>query len=553
MAKVFTITSGLENMGAMKTGGQGSVYKGRRVGEIITAIKLLPTPIYSESEDDKNFRDFENEVQKLKTVNQEPNPNVVKILSSGLSETGNFPFIEMAYIEGPDLEELLKPPHAPVFTIKEVIKVAEQLSNALAHCHKHDVKHGDIKSNNVKYNVHTGNYVLLDFGLAIMSDEQRRTSLRHAGAVEFMAPEQNEGQMLFQTDVYSFGVVMFELLGGRVPFPLQDKGETARNNVRLAHLEAAPPDVLAIRREMLPKDWSREKKEQEMLVPAWLISMIYKCLMKKPSERFPNGIELHDYITHNSIHASANSNIAPAFDGQSEKLKKERDQLQYQIDQYREQLDKREKELERLRSLAAYSGDTERSSSYNGIDRSAKKGVSKSSFIALLLLTIGLAGFSAYSYFKNSGEKDAGLNSTVQSTPVDTTTQLAHEPQKAAPKKKDTVTNNVKITDSAATAQRNTNAQTEEIYSDTVSDTYQNGKGVATANSFGKYAVLSKAYFYNSPDESTRREAFIVSANNAVLTPSDEMEDFVYVTYTNAQGQTSRGWLRKQDLKPVNK
>ncbi len=161
MAKVFTITTGLENMGAMKTGGQGSVYKGRRIGEIITAIKLLPTPIYNESAEDKNYHDFQNEVEKLKKVNLIPNPNVVKILSSGLSETGNFPFIEMEYIDGPDLEELLHPPHEPLFTIKEVIKVAEQLSNALAHCHKQNVKHGDIKSNNVKLNLNTGNYVLL--------------------------------------------------------------------------------------------------------------------------------------------------------------------------------------------------------------------------------------------------------------------------------------------------------------------------------------------------------------------------------------------------------
>ncbi|MEP6513480.1 MAG: protein kinase, partial [Parafilimonas sp.] len=205
MSKVFTITTGLENMGALKTGGQGSVYKGRRIGEIITAIKLLPTPIHSETAEDKNFTRFQNEVQKLKKVNEKSNPNVVKILSSGITETGNFPFIEMEFIEGPDLEDLLKPPHDDVFTMGEALKVAEQLSNALAHCHRMNVKHGDIKSNNVKFNLHTGNYVLLDFGLAIMSDEERRTSLRHAGAIEFMAPEQNEGKMFFETDVYSFG------------------------------------------------------------------------------------------------------------------------------------------------------------------------------------------------------------------------------------------------------------------------------------------------------------------------------------------------------------
>ncbi|HYO21181.1 MAG TPA: serine/threonine protein kinase, partial [Flavisolibacter sp.] len=85
MAKVFTITEGLENMGALKTGGQGSVYKARRVGEIITAVKLLPTPIHSESEQDKNFISFQNVVTKLKRVTEEPNPNGVKILSSGIT------------------------------------------------------------------------------------------------------------------------------------------------------------------------------------------------------------------------------------------------------------------------------------------------------------------------------------------------------------------------------------------------------------------------------------------------------------------------------------
>jgi serine/threonine protein kinase len=47
-------------------------------------------------------------VAKLKKVNEDPNPHVVKILSSGVTDTGNFPFIEMEFIEGPDLEELSK-------------------------------------------------------------------------------------------------------------------------------------------------------------------------------------------------------------------------------------------------------------------------------------------------------------------------------------------------------------------------------------------------------------------------------------------------------------
>lgn len=296
MSKIFTITEGLENMGALRTGGQGSVYKGRRMGPIFSAVKLLPTPIHNESTDDRNYRNFLNEVEKLKKVNEIPNPNVVKILNSGITESGSLPFIEMEFIEGPDLGELLKPPHEAIFTIKEVIKLADQLASALSHCHKVGVKHGDIKSNNVKFNIHSGNYVLLDFGLSAMSDEQRRSSMRHAGAIEFMAPEQNEGQMLFQTDIYSYGVILYELLAGRVPFLLPDNGETARNIVMLSHMESPVPDVLKFRYENLPELWTDAQKKREMQVPAWLLQLLARCLEKKPEDRFPNGMVLNETI-----------------------------------------------------------------------------------------------------------------------------------------------------------------------------------------------------------------------------------------------------------------
>ncbi|MDB5249392.1 MAG: hypothetical protein JWQ40_3786 [Segetibacter sp.] len=569
MAKVFTITPGLENMGAMKTGGQGSVYKGRRIGEIITAIKLLPTPIYSESEDDKNFRDFQNEVQKLKKVNEEPNPNVVKILSSGLSETGNFPFIEMEYIEGPDLEELLKPPHDPIFTVKEVIKVAEQLANALAHCHKQDVRHGDIKSNNVKFNLNTGNYILLDFGLAIMSDEQRRTSLRKAGAVEFMAPEQNEGQMLFQTDVYSFGIIIFELLAGRVPFPLSDKGETARNTVRLAHMETPPPDVMFLRQEMLPKTWSKEKREREMQLPEWLVKMIYKCLQKNPENRFINGVELHEYILHNSTHSHQTGEKANygVLSIDSARISKEREQLQQQLLTYSQQVTEREKELSLLRATLANKENEvqlikEQTLAYSA--GQSKKGVSKTAFIALLLITLGLAAYSGYSLLKIGRPDDQQITDTISDT---SNTTLTPEVKAVAEttitvKKEDTT---LKIPKPIATVNKtkdsinNLAKKVEPAADENTDPALQNGeqqKAEETtekkpANGQTQYMVTSRAYFYNEPNESTKRGAFIIPSNTAIVTALDEKEDFIYVVFSNEVVKTS-GWLRKKDLQQIN-
>ncbi|MGZ5135089.1 MAG: protein kinase domain-containing protein [Flavitalea sp.] len=464
MSKVFTITEGLENMGALKTGGQGSVYKARRIGKIVTAVKLLPTPIHSETLHDKHFTDFQNEVQKLKKVNEKPNPNVVKILSSGITESGSFPFIEMEFIEGPDLEELLKPPHDPVFTIREVIKVAEHLSHALAHCHSVDVKHGDIKSNNVKFNIHTGNYVLLDFGLAIMSDEQRRTSLRHAGAIEFMAPEQNEGKMFFQTDIYSFGIVLFELLAGTVPFPLRDKGETARNLVRVAHMESPPPDLHSLRLEHIPEAWSEEKKEHEKLVPKWLVSMIYKCVEKNPQKRFANGGELQEYVHLNSTLGNRQSEWSEEqvklIQAQNQRLLEEKEQLHELVLKYQQ--------------IAA----TLRQPGKNILP-----GI-------LILLLVGAAVFAGWKYFPTKSSEPPAASK------IDSNSAQSEKPRQA----------------------------------------------------IGQYKVLApRAYFHNTPDKSTRRVSYLIPSND-VITALDEKNSFVYTEFTNSRGQTSKGWVRKQDL-----
>lgn len=557
MAKVFTITPGLENMGAMKTGGQGSVYKGRRIGEIITAVKLLPTPIHSENDDDKNFRDFKNEVQKLKKVNEKPNPNVVKILSSGLSETGSFPFIEMEYIEGPDLEELLKLPHGPVFTIKEVIKVAEHLSNALAHCHSLNVKHGDIKSNNVKLNIHTGNYVLLDFGLAIMSDEQRRTSLRQAGAVEFMAPEQNEGLMFFETDVYSFGVVLFELLAGKVPFPLEDKGEMARNSVRLAHMDTLPPDIVSLRKNALPLTWPEETRVREMNIPDWLIKVVYKCLKKKPENRFASSMQLHEYIIYNTVQftdklPAANADAVKVF---QEKFLREKDELQQQIAQYKDQLSKKELEFNELKS-AVFAKNNEAATLTNSTQ---KKGISTAAFAVLVFLTIGFATYSAYSLLKSS-QPDVQQSTAKDPSPRRATAGDEQPVKRVERKESETIKKQTqKEKTSSANDSTNKIAQRQKTAEETDNSNIPLDEPQAKPQTpetpqknLHQYMVTAKAYFYNAPDESTRRNAFVVPANNAVVNALDEQDDFVYVVFTNQLGQSSRGWLRKKDLQQLN-
>ncbi len=538
MAKVFTITEGLENLGALKSGGQGSVYKARRTSDIITAVKILPTPIYSESDEDKNFVSFNNEVQKLKKVNEFLNPNVVNIIASGITNSGNLPYIEMEYIEGPDLAELLKPPYDPVFSIKETIKVAEHLSNALAHCHQANIKHGDIKSNNVKFNQRTGNYMLLDFGMSVMSDEQRRTSIRYAGAVEFMAPEQSTGDMLFETDIYSFGIIIFELLSGSVPFPLYNKGEMARNAVMLAHMESPPPDLLSHRRLALPGIWSSEKKEKETMVPTWLLEMIARCLEKSPGKRFKNGTELRDYI-HSGIMTEAERKVTSIPSGVIPLFPLDESKLEKQIQELESDVRKKDHQITELKYQVGVKDNEIYQLNMEYYNQPARRGISGSAFYTVFLIALGLGAYNIYySFIKpyQDGKADRSLvvNDNIIA-PIDSSSlDLKTKPVKKG-----------KIKPKKTTS---TLADEKKLVT---------GKSKATSNAgygnshLNKYRVTSPAFFYGQPDKKTRNN-YYVTVSDAILTSLEEKNDFVYVEFISSQGKPTKGWLSKKDLVQVS-
>lgn len=533
MAKVFTITEGLENLGAVKSGGQGSVYKARKTGEIITAIKILPTPIASETEDDKHFASFQNEVQKLKKVNEIPNPNVVSIIASGITSSGNLPYIEMEYIEGPDLGELLKPPYEPVFTIKETIKVADQVANALAHCHRSNIKHGDIKSNNVKFNQHTGNYILLDFGLSVMSDEQRRTSIRYAGAIEFMAPEQSSGETLFETDVYSFGIILFELLAGTVPFPLVSKGEMARNAVMVAHMETLPPDITTLRRQAISDLWNQEKTEREMQIPVWLLSMIYRCLEKDPAKRFKNGTELQDFI-HSGMLAEERKRVINIPPGETPIIriddaawKKEIIRLQAKLDEKEEyvsflqqQVDERDSELRHLKT-----------------NSSKRRNVSTSFFVVLLIVALGFGGFAAYDKFV--APKKNTVTNTVH--PETSPTNLIEDSALLAASKLSKKIKGKPKVNNVVPAVNAVNKAPQKNSPDSL----------LSKRHASEYNIVHDTYFYSAPNENSKTD-IIVTEGEATITLLEEKNNFARVLFFNDNGKITKGWLMKKDFTPIN-
>jgi len=547
MGKVFTITEGLENLGALRTGGQGSVYKGRRIGEIFVAIKLLPTPVHAESEDDKNFRSFKNEVEKLKKVNEIPTPHVVKILNSGITESGSLPFIEMEFIDGPDLGELLNEPHDPVFTIHESIKVANQLAQALAHCHTVSVNHGDIKSNNVKFNLHTGNYVLLDFGLAVMSDEQRRSSLRNAGAVEFMAPEQSEGTLLPQSDIYSYGIILYELLAGRVPFPLINNGQTAFNSVMVEHAETPVPDVLELRRQNIPQLWPAEKQEQEMQVPGWLLQIVARCLEKKPADRFADGTALHEALLARHEGQASKGNTEDMLILQNDNV-----QLKAAVAQERDTVYHQQQQINQLK-LALSQNEDERIALTNSsaLSPAVKTGgLSKAVVSGICLVALCIGAFAGRLLFSGSTAVNStppGAAPAQQQTAKPTEqTQLVKPSRKKQPGVQQTDTSR------AIAAVKDTGKKVVEKVpvAVTPTDSVKPVSAERKGKDAGKIFTLfnSYAYFHDEPNAASVRKANINRWNNARLKAIDDIDGYIYVIYKNEKGQVSKGWLNKKDL-----
>ncbi|HEX8461681.1 MAG TPA: hypothetical protein VF623_09630, partial [Segetibacter sp.] len=321
----------------------------------------------------------------------------------------------------------------------------------------------------------------------------------------------------------------------------------------------------------------QDKKEREVKVPEWVINMIYKCLKKKPENRFANGMELHDNVIHNGIHTiehvAASNYLAAA--SESENNIPADSQIQEQLNLFRERLENKEKELDHLKALVrAREGEAEVLQNAPVYQASENRGVPKAWFVALLLLTIAIAGFSAYTYINSRKQVPISQNATV---PTDdfgdtaTATVEAETPAATMPVidtneqemkrlealRRKQLADSIKAVEKARTTALADNSVADNANANIAADE-KNTDPAKTAEAEKpktksvQYMVVSKAYFYNSPDETTRRGLFINPSNESIVTLIEDKEDFVYVTFVDRAGQTNKGWLRKKDLQQIN-
>jgi hypothetical protein len=192
-------------------------------------------------------------------------PNIIQLIEM-VREEGKFVLIQ-EYIEGPTLQRLLTFGLSPFK--KEDYYL--QLLSAVSYAHKHKILHRDIKPENIIINM-KGQLKLLDFGIA--QDLSWQTPRRSSeGTLNFMPPEQLEGNSCIASDVWALGVILYILAANAVPYIQQN--EHSLTNVETS-FEIKPP------REINPN------------IDINLDRIIMRCLQKDLQRRYQDATELQD-------------------------------------------------------------------------------------------------------------------------------------------------------------------------------------------------------------------------------------------------------------------
>ena len=183
----------------------------------------------------------------------------------------------------------------------------------------------------------------------------------------------------------------------------------------------------------------------------------------------------------------------------------------------------------------------------SGIAEKQNRPLSKTWNVAVVLLAVFISGFT-FAYFYSVSKNKVAARSSINKATVDS----AIVPLQADNKAKEISPGEKPVSKKKNSKLSNTTSKSKTGQAKQKKIALQENKTGGEVK--GKYKIVSKAYFHNKPDESTRRNAFVVHWNNAYATLNalDEENGFVYVVFKNDQNQTSKGWLRKKDLKPVD-
>lgn len=236
---------------------------------------------------------------EARITGQLQHPSIPPVHDVGTLPDGR-PFLAMKLIKGQTLEELLKTRSDVAADRGRFVAAFEQICQALAYAHSHDVIHRDLKPANVMVGAF-GEVQVMDWGLAKVlgahaaggGDPQATTSATQVGSLRdtdatftqagsvlgtpaFMPPEQAIAAVTeidARSDVFGLGAILAVVLTGQPPFTA-DSAETTR-------IKAARGDVAECFERL---DTCGAEPD--------LVALCKRCLAAKPGDRPADGGEV---------------------------------------------------------------------------------------------------------------------------------------------------------------------------------------------------------------------------------------------------------------------
>jgi hypothetical protein len=192
-------------------------------------------------------------------------PGIVAVHASGV--VNGCPFLACTRIEGRTLDALLAEEQSP----DELLRVVEEIAEAVGYAHEEGVVHRDLKPANVLVD-REGHPHVADFGLAQAIGLERLTlSGALVGTPQYMAPEQIVAKRKSfgpHTDTWALGVILYRALTGRDPFEAD----------RLTELSA----MILQQDPLSPRDLDPSIAKEVQ-------GVCLKALRKAPEDRYANG------------------------------------------------------------------------------------------------------------------------------------------------------------------------------------------------------------------------------------------------------------------------
>lgn len=263
----------LEEEDKVGEGGEGVVYvvEERKTGKK-RAAKVLT---YSKMKDFSQLRKLERQADILKRLDDDgimKHYDYYETQEETKFGTDTKFILVTELAEGETLDQIVKE-HS--FNQAELESICDQLLDALAHAHSNGIIHQDVKLSNIAYDLETGRTKLLDFGIAKVLGQTTQTDLLGAGTVNYMAPEQLNGNKIVpETDLYGLGATLIALARGKEYDKVVVRQDLENYVDKLTHLdeefraslkamvvEKAGDRLVRVERYDDPEDWTDNEME----------------------------------------------------------------------------------------------------------------------------------------------------------------------------------------------------------------------------------------------------------------------------------------------------